>query len=450
LQYLAVIVGVLLWSASTMPALAQPPPTDPAALPTTPQQAASEATRPQPRSATAGQAGPQRPGRATDSKAPTGPWPFLPLASAWTVDLGAAPSAAPAFDAAFGYVPLQSGQIAAIDLNTGATVWTRPASTRTGLIADNGRLFVVGDAELEAVDTKDGASVWRVPLAGTVVKRPAARGGWIVLGLDSGDVLAVRAEDGKTVWTMSAGGPLTIDPVIEADRLYLASPTRGLVACDLVTGRVLWERQVEGAISAVTAVTGAVYIGTAGRWFYAVNESSGRVSWHWRVAGEPIGIGVDDRVVVTLMLDHTIRAFKTGNGAQAWREALLYRPFAGPIAAPGQWLVAGHQAIVRGYTKEDGSRRGAYELPKAAAPDGGPEQIETLVAAPHVRVTPSIFDDALVIVTQRGVVHAARRRFTPPLMPLTTLTPLPGIVVPAPSLPPGVTLPPAPPAPTPP
>jgi outer membrane protein assembly factor BamB len=206
---------------------------------------------------------------------------------------------------------------------------------------------------------------------------------------------------------------------------------------------VLWERQVDGAISAVTAGAGAVYVGTAGRGFYALKDGSGKVSWHWRVAGEPIGIALDDRIVVTLLLDHTIRAFKTGNGAQAWREALLYRPFAGPLSAPGQWLIAGHGAIVRAYNKTDGSRGGSFTLPSAPSVDGGPEQIETLVAAPYVRVTSSVFDDLLVVITQRGIVHGARRQLMPAATPLTTM---PGVAFPAPAPPPAVTAPPPSPA----
>ena len=89
-----------------------------------------------------------------------------------------------------------------------------------------------------------------------------------------------------------------------------------MLACDIATGRVLWERQVDGAISAILATANGVYVGSAGRWFYKLDEGSGRVEWHWRVAGEPIGIALEDKVVVALLLDHTIRAFKDGNGAQ--------------------------------------------------------------------------------------------------------------------------------------
>jgi serine/threonine-protein kinase len=427
-----------LWLACPTFAASPQPPADPQSLPTIPGAAASDATKPQPGQLPPGQPpGAPRPkkGQAA-STLPPGPWRFFPLGAAWLLDLGAAPSAPPAFEHAVGFVALQSGQLVSVDLVTGLTGWTRPASTRTALVADAGRLFLVGDGELEAIDQKDGKSLWRVPLPGKVVRRPAAKGGWVIVGLDSGDVTALRADDGKTVWSAPAGGPLTLEPRIEGDRVYLASPTRGLLACDVVTGRVLWERQVDGAITAVTAGPGAVYAGTAGRWFYALDDGSGKVSWHWRVAGEPIGIALEDRVVVTLMLDHTMRAFKTGNGAQAWRETLLYRPFAGPLSAPGQWLVAGHGAMVRAYNKTDGSRGGAFTLPSTPSPDGGPEQIETLVAAPYVRVTDSVFDDLLVLITQRGIMHAARRQLMPAATPLTTM---PGVPFPAPAPPPAVT-----------
>jgi outer membrane protein assembly factor BamB len=319
-------------------------------------------------------------------------------------------------------------------------------STRIGLAADAGRVFVVGDGEIEALDASDGRSLWRVPLAGKVTPRPLARAGWVIVGLDSGDVTALNAETGKTVWTVPVGGALTFEPRIEGDRLYLASPTRGLLACDVATGNVRWERQVDGAVSALLPTAGAIYVGSAGRWFYKIEEGSGRVAWHWRVAGEPMGIAFDDKVVVTLMLDHTMRAFKDGNGGQAWREALQYRPFAGPIPASAQWLVAGYGGIVRAYARADGTRAGGYTVPASASADGGPEPIETFAVAPYVRTTDSIFDDTLVLVTQRGIMHAAKRQLTPPVTPLTAM---PGVALPAPSPPPGY-VPPPPTAKTPP
>jgi PQQ-like domain len=427
------------------PGAAQQPPAS--ELPQTPQAAAAAATdprvtTPQPQSPPPGPG----PKNRNAKKEPPGPWGFFPLGAAWTLELGEAPSAPAAFEGTRGFVPLQSGQIVGIDLTAGVVSWTIAGTTRTGLVADGGRIFVVGDGEIEALDGKDGRSLWRVPLAGKVTPRPAAKAGWLIVGLDSGDVTALSAETGKAVWTVPIGGPLTHEPRIEGDRVYLGSPTRGLLACEVTTGRVLWERPVDGAVSAVLATPGAIYVGSAGRWFYKLEEKSGRVAWRWRVAGEPIGIAYDDKVVVTLMLDHTIRAFKDANGAQAWREALQYRPFAGPIPAPAQWLVAGHGAIVRAYNRRDGGRAGGYTVPPAPSSDGGPEQIDTLAVAPYVRVTDSIFDDVLVLVTQRGVVHAARRQLTPALTPLTAP---PAPALPAPSPPPGY-VPPPPTAPTPP
>jgi outer membrane protein assembly factor BamB len=404
----------------------------------TPQAAASAATDPR---VTAPR--PQGPAGAPKNdkgkKGPTGPWPFFPIHAAWTLDLGAAPSAPAAFSGSQGFVPLQSDQIVGIDLSTGAVSWTKPGSTKLGLAADSGRVYVFGDGEVEALDAKDGRSLWRVPLAGNITPRSVAKAGWLIVGLDSGEVAAISGDTGKTVWTLAIGGPPTHGARIEGDRVYFASPTRGVLACDIATGRVLWERQVDGVVSALLPTPGGVYVGSAGLWFYKLEPGSGRVAWHWRVAGEPIGIAVEDKVVLTLMLDHTIRAFKDGNGAQAWRETLQYRPFAGPIAASAQWLVAGHGATVRAYSKVDGARNGAYALPAAPSADGAPEQIETLAVAPYVRVADSIFDDMLVLVTQRGIVHAAKRLLLPPL---TDVTAMPAPPLPAPAAPPGYVPPP--------
>jgi hypothetical protein len=59
-----------------------------------------------------------------------------------------------------------------------------------------------------------------------------------------------------------------------------------------------------------------------------------------------------------------------------------------------------------------------------------------LVAPPHVRPGPTIFDDLMVVLTQRGLLHGARRQLTPPVSPLTVL---PGASMPAPAAPPSAT-----------
>jgi len=384
----------------------------------------------------------QQPSSRVDPKAPAadpGRYPFFPLAAVWTGDAKVGPSAAPASDARRLYVAWSNGIISTYDLATGGPVTAITFPTSLPLILAGPVLLVTGDAVIDGLRADDLGARWRTPLPAKAAFAPTARAGWAFVALADGSLVALRTDSGEIVWRTEPTAAPSVPPVVEGDRVYAASAGGIFQARGVADGKEIWRATLEGDITAVAAVEGRVFAATAGRWLYALDAKRGQVRWRYRLGGSAIGMVTDDDRVVLVMLDQSIRAFKMGSGAQAWRQTLPFRPVAGPVLAGGGVLVTGYAPILRVYDRHTGAVQGwlAAWLPPPAS-----TATETLAAGPAFQPRATVFDDLVILVTQRGWYGSARRLFDLPAAPLTVM---PTAALPAPAPPPGwVPPPPAP------
>ena len=364
------------------------------------------------------------------------------MATVWTKTLDVSPAAPPAFDELRLYLPLETGDLVALNLTSGETAWQIPLPTKLEPAASHGRVIVAGDRVLDAVSVADGVSLWRVALDAAAVQAPTLRAGWIFLPLATHDLDAYNAETGTRVWRAPLNGAPTTTVTIEGDRIYVGAEGQRLIALDVTSGAQLWNTRLDGDITAIAAIGDRLFAGTKARHLHALDPRSGRSRWRWRIGGDVLGFAVNGNDVIALMLDQSMRAFRMGNGAQIWREELAFRPFAGPLLTGSDLLITGHGPTIRMHDADGGKRRGTYGIPASAGVEGE-ATFEALVAGPHVHDVAGVVDDLVILVTQRGTVHAARRQLSPPIAPITAL---PGTPLPVPSLP-DPTAPPAPPSP---
>jgi outer membrane protein assembly factor BamB len=365
-------------------------------------------------------------------------FPFFPLQPVWSGDLGASPSAPSATDGVRLFVPRSTGDLAVIDLTTGTELYARPFPTRMPPVAADGRVLVTGEKIIDALQAADGAPLWKALLAAPAAFAPIARGGWVFVASTDGIVAGRRADTGAEVWRAAIGQPV-VAPVVEGDRLYAAAAAGSLQALSVTDGAPAWRATLDSDATAMAAVAGHVFVATSGRWLYDIDAARGRVRWRFRIQGAAIGLAVDEDRVVAVTLDQAVRAFKIGSGAQAWRQELSFRPAGGPAIVGGSVVVTGFAPTARVIDRKTGADQGLYAIPLPG--DAGGLSLETLSAGPVIATRATLFDDLLVLVTQHGVVHAARRLFDPPASPLTAL---PGTPVAVPSPPPGMPGPPAP------
>ena len=144
--------------------------------------------------------------RATERK-PV-PAPLLPAEEAWNVSLASAPSAPGTLDDSRAYIPLQSGQIVALDRTTGATQWSLALATSWAPVVSDDVVYAASANELQAVRAGSGEVIWKVILDEEMVAPPALQGNTLLLLVKPDQLRALRASDGSEIWRRSIGAPV--------------------------------------------------------------------------------------------------------------------------------------------------------------------------------------------------------------------------------------------------
>ncbi|HEU4382346.1 MAG TPA: PQQ-binding-like beta-propeller repeat protein [Anaeromyxobacteraceae bacterium] len=175
----------------------------------------------------------------------------FPTASAWSVDLGGAPSYPLIAEGKVFVTVSVSGntQLVALDQATGATAWS-PISIAGAANAayDGGTVFVLSSmfgnpALMQAFDAASGALRWSTLLAGQYAfsSAPTAANGLVfAAGAGYGGTLyAVDAGNGAIAWTMPVANGDSSIPAVTADGVYVTYPCQ---TYDFrpATGALLW------------------------------------------------------------------------------------------------------------------------------------------------------------------------------------------------------------------
>ena len=171
-----------------------------------------------------------------------------PLEKRWEVQLGTSLSYPVIADGKVFAASQDSAsmpKITALDADTGATLWWRPANDYVQLAYDGGSVYALSDGGvLTAIDGDTGATRWvravREPFDATA---PIAIDGvvYVYLAWSGGALYAIDGDDGSTLWTHSKywGGT----PAADARNVYLGDDYDcSSAAVDRATGAEAWTR----------------------------------------------------------------------------------------------------------------------------------------------------------------------------------------------------------------
>lgn len=141
------------------------------------------------------------------------------------------------------FVGNQSGRIAALDVDSGARIWT----ARDGAIGPvwpvGGSLFALSDLnELMRLDTSDGAKIWGVELPNFVKRKPRQQsrvvahhgpivaGGRVIVASGDGVLRSFDPVSGALAASVELPGGATSAPVVAGRTLYVVSASGQLLA----------------------------------------------------------------------------------------------------------------------------------------------------------------------------------------------------------------------------
>lgn len=134
------------------------------------------------------------------------------------------------------YMGNQSGRLVALNLESGARVWTANEGAEGNIIPAGGSVFVISDLnELLRLDASDGSRIWGVQMPRFVKDRPTRRseivahhgpvlaGGRLHVASNDGLLRSYNPRDGALVNSVEMPDGATSDPVVAGGVLYVVS-----------------------------------------------------------------------------------------------------------------------------------------------------------------------------------------------------------------------------------
>ena len=186
------------------------------------------------------------------------------------------------------------GKVQALDLHTGAPLWTfEPDSVQAVRAAPvalpKHQVAIVYDTgEVVALAQETGAVQWRTSLNAPVWMTPVAGCQRLFVPTMRSTLVALDGTSGKIDWIYWIDTPSVKVATPAVDSLHLVfGATDGIIrALDPVSGTLRWQVKGSGAFVAAPLLTDdMVWIGGMDRFAYAIDKNSGEIRWRQRLKG---------------------------------------------------------------------------------------------------------------------------------------------------------------------
>ena len=177
--------------------------------------------------------------------------------------------------------PALTGVSASSPPATPKVLWSYEAGEAiesSAAIADGTVVVGVASGELVALDLETGKVRWKHAVElGIGESSPAVAAGLVFVGDLSGVLHAVQAADGKPAWTFKTGSEIKSSPVIAGDRVLVGSYDGHLYALAIKDGALLWKLKTDNYVHGTPAVSdGIAYFAGCDEVFHGVRVSDGR------------------------------------------------------------------------------------------------------------------------------------------------------------------------------
>ncbi|NHN34624.1 PQQ-binding-like beta-propeller repeat protein [Paenibacillus agricola] len=209
------------------------------------------------------------------------------------------------------YTGLVNGQLFATNVETKKTLWefNSPEYHIDGLKAfdsinnfttDNEKLYFGTSFRLYALDKNTGKLVWKNEIREWVNAAPLVSNGRVIIGTDNGKIMSIDAYNGKVIWEISTQKKLGVRSVIKESNgnIFVYANDGLLYSIDEIEGKVNWiyrthladndwSKNQIGSLLLTSPIISEnhIYFGSWDGYFYAVNESTGRLVWEKNTNG---------------------------------------------------------------------------------------------------------------------------------------------------------------------
>lgn len=313
---------------------------------------------------------------STDGEEEKGPAPLLEFEQervfnkAWSVSVGDGQGGifnrlTPAVDGKTVYIAAANGDVKAINLANGKTLWAVNLDRMLvgGVGVGEDLLFVgAGSGDVVALDKASGEQRWEVAVGGEVLAPPQADDQRVYVQTFDGQLLALAINDGTRVWSYRNSLPIltlrgTSTPLLFRDSVISGFANGRVISFDRATGSVRWNTRVtvakgDSEIQRIIDVDGALLeengliyaISYQGK-VAAIDPSSGRRLWA-NDASSYTGMSLGFGNIYVSGEDGSVTAFEKNGQGVRWAQTVLARRKLTGSATLNSYVIVGD---VEGY-----------------------------------------------------------------------------------------------------
>lgn len=215
----------------------------------------------------------------------------------WHTDIDAEISAGPTFGGGVVAVGTRDGQVYGLSAEDGTVLWRSGVTSEVLAPAAHAEdTFVVraADGRVFALADQDGSRRWLYDRTVPVLtlrgnSRPRIDGGRVLVGLDSGKLVALDLGSGDEIWETTIGiprGRTDLERMVDVDghlaisrgTAYAAAYQGRVAAVDIASGDIVWARDIP-SYEGVSADVGNLYLTDDSQRVWALDRFNGASVW---------------------------------------------------------------------------------------------------------------------------------------------------------------------------
>ena len=316
------------------------------------------------------------------------------------------------------YVASRSGQVKAVDLSNGHTIWDKNLSQSTlfssktalfsgGVSADDKYVYIGSErAVVYALDRNDGNVIWEKPVRGEVLARPVSSADKLIIHTANGNLQALNRNTGADEWdVMLEVPPLSVrgnsTPTIAHGAAIFGDDTGHVNAYYINNGQLIWQQRISqpsgsteiaklNDVDSTPVIEGnlAYAIGYNGN-VVALDLSNGQIVWR-KEMGSTHSFVVDSQQLFVVDQNDNVRAVSKNGGTILWTQAgLLHRQLTDPVIYENYIVVGDFEGYL-------------YWLDK----DKGEIVAKTQVSSSGLISKPLVVDNKIVVQAKNGDIYA--------------------------------------------
>lgn len=219
---------------------------------------------------------------------------------------------------------------------------------------------------------------WTFKAAAAVWSSPVIADGVVYFGSSDGNVYALKSNSGKQVWQFKTNGAVMGRATIDGSNLYVLSDDGFLYKLDRRSSKLIWKFDTHGGtvardlpspkstsydyLSSSPAVSsGVVYIGSADKKLYAVDEKTGLEKWNFETKGIVRSTpAVANGLVFIGSYDHNVYAVDVKTGKASWQVDTRQAVVSSPLVVDGTVYLGGRCSNLFAFDANTGQIKWKY------------------------------------------------------------------------------------------